>query len=209
MKEISIASAIEKSKVASEAAYLLFVEIFVPDKATGEIIETIRIVNNTDDLTFNGARYSALQFDLDVKQEAGGLPAITLSIRDPKGVIRAYMEQYQGGVDFTVAIHAAFSSALDAPPDTSEFFMVTSASAPSYGAVFVLGAENPLSQPFPRRRMRRDYCAWRYKGAECKYQGGMPTCDYTLKGPNGCAAHGNTINFGGAPGINNSGIRYN
>lgn len=31
--------------------------------------------------------------------------------------------------------------------------------------------------------------------------GGLPSCDLTLRGPNGCAAHNNVINFGGFPGI--------
>jgi phage-related protein len=29
----------------------------------------------------------------------------------------------------------------------------------------------------------------------------LPTCDFTLFGPNGCAAHNNTLNFGGYPSI--------
>lgn len=208
MRDLSIQSAIEKSQVASDAAYLLFVEIFVPDTTTGELIDTVRLVNNPEDVVMNGDTYYAMQFDLSVKTEAGGLPSVNLSIFDPKGIVRAYMEQYQGGVDFEVAIHAAFSNALDMPPDASEYFIVTGSSAPDYSASFTLGAENPLAQPFPRRRLRRDYCGWRYKDSRCKYAGTMPSCDYTLQGDNGCAKHGNTLNFGGAPGINNTGIRY-
>lgn len=208
MRDLSIHSAIEKSRVASDAAYLIFLEIFVPDPETGDIIDTIRLVNNPEDVVLNSITFYSMQFDLSVKAEAGGLPSVNLSIFDPKGIVRSYMEQYQGGVDFEVAVHAAFSNALDAPPDATEYFIVTSASAPDYSASFTLGAENPLSQPFPRRRLRRDYCGWRYKDHRCKYAGTMPSCDYSLQGDNGCAAHGNTINFGGAPGINNSGIRY-
>jgi hypothetical protein len=31
--------------------------------------------------------------------------------------------------------------------------------------------------------------------------GGLPACDYTLDGPNGCRAHMNTLNFGGFPSL--------
>jgi hypothetical protein len=36
----------------------------------------------------------------------------------------------------------------------------------------------------------------------------MPSCDLSLQGPNGCAAHNNTQNFGGFPGLNDNGYRY-
>lgn len=204
----SIATAIEKSRVASDAAYLLFLEIFVPNRDTGEIVETIRLVNNPDDVTLNGVAYTGVGFNISLKSEAGGLPSVDLSIIDTKGIVRSYMEQYAGGVDFEVAIHAAFSNSLDAPPDCTEYFSVLSARASGYTANFSLGAENPLAQPFPRRKARRDYCGWRYKDDQCGYAGSLPTCDYSLQGDNGCAKHGNTIRFGGFPGLSNSGIRY-
>lgn len=208
MNKIPIQTAIEKAQVASDAAYLLFLEIFVPDPQTNEILETVRLVNNSEDLNMNGQVYYAIAFDLSIKAEAGGLPSVSLTIQDPKGIVRSYMEQYGGGIDFEVVVHAAFSNALDMPPDASEYFVVTASSAPGYVANFTLGAENPLTRPFPRRRMRRDYCAWRYKDKRCGYTGPLPTCDYSLQGTNGCAVHGNTLRFGGAPGINNSGISY-
>lgn len=38
--------------------------------------------------------------------------------------------------------------------------------------------------------------------------GPLETCDLTLQGPNGCAAHNNTGNFGGFPGLNANAYRY-
>lgn len=208
MASQSIATAIEKSMVASDAAYLLFVEIFVPDREIGGITEVIRLVNNPEDVTLNGMTFVGVGFNLSIKSEAGGLPSVDLSIIDTKGIVRSYMERYAGGVDFEVAIHAAFSNCLDAPPDCTEYFSVLSARASGYSANFSLGAENPLSQPFPRRKARRDYCCWRYRDDQCGYKGPLSTCDYTLQGEDGCAKHGNTARFGGFPGLNNSGIRY-
>ena len=42
------------------------------------------------------------------------------------------------------------------------------------------------------------HCPYRYKGVLCKYAGALPTCDRTYAGANGCVAHANTLNFGGA-----------
>lgn len=38
--------------------------------------------------------------------------------------------------------------------------------------------------------------------------GTLSSCDLTLQGSNGCAAHGNTINFGGYPSLNSMTYRY-
>ena len=79
--------------------------------------------------------------------------------------------------------------------------MVTGASAKNYDATFTLGAENPVTFRFPRRRQRRDVCQWRYKSAYCGYTGALPTCDFTMNGSNGCIAHANGPRFGAYPGI--------
>lgn len=42
-------------------------------------------------------------------------------------------------------------------------------------------------------------CELAYKGPECGYTGGLPTCDKTLRGANGCQIHGNSHRFPGAP----------
>ncbi|MFP3422090.1 hypothetical protein R0K19_22225, partial [Bacillus sp. SIMBA_161] len=77
-----------------------------------------------------------------------------------------------------------------------------SANSQDYTLSFVLGMENPLSLRLPRRMQRRDRCQWQYKGPECKYTGGLKSCDYSLQGPNGCSAHNNEENYAGFPGIN-------
>lgn len=210
MKEISIQNSIEKSRVASEVPYLLFVEIAVPaDRSiTGEEL-VIPLVKNNEDVVYKGVTYTALPMRIDIKNESGGLPSVTLSIDDVKGVVRSYMEQYGGGVGFDVRIFAQFTNAFDFDPDFDEEFEVVVASAPDYTASFTLGAENPLTMPFPKRKFRRDTCEWTWGDENCRYSGSRPgPCDYTLQGDNGCAKFENSMQFSGHPGINNSGIRY-
>lgn len=79
----------------------------------------------------------------------------------------------------------------------------------------IMGVDLPLGS------YNRDFCSWRFKSAQCGFGYnivGYPSplgtldstnfplasatsCDHTLKGANGCAAHTNTIRFGGFPGI--------
>jgi phage-related protein len=74
----------------------------------------------------------------------------------------------------------------------------------NYSIEFTLGAENPLALRFPYRQQFRNRCEWVYKGNECRYAGGLPSCDLTLDGDNGCRVHNNTYNFGGFFGLNKS-----
>lgn len=86
-------------------------------------------------------------------------------------------------------------------PEILETFLITGASAKDYDVTWNLGAEQPLTLTFPRRKQRRDTCSWKYKGPECAYTGELPTCDFSLTGNNGCAQHLNSRRFGGFPGI--------
>lgn len=210
MSNLSVAAAVEKSRVASDVPYLLFVEIIVPPSMTEDGKEfVIPLVQNNEDVLYQGRTYTAAGMRIDIRSEAGSMPSITLSVDDLKGVVRSYMEQYGGGVGFTVRVFGQFTNALEFEPDFDIDLIVQSASAPDYAASFSLGAENPMLTPFPGRRARRDTCSNTFGDQFCRYAGPLPgPCDYTLQGPNGCKKYGNTRNFTGFPGINNSGIRY-
>ena len=105
-------------------------------------------------------------------------------------------------------MHVVNAGALTQGPEITEYFEVITASAENFRCSFGLGADSEVMKTFPRRRQTKDFCQWRYKGKQCGYTGALATCDLTLQGPNGCAAHNNTIRFGGYPGLNSNGLRY-
>jgi phage-related protein len=114
------------------------------------------------------------------------------------------MEAMAGGVFSEVVLLVVNTDRLDQPPELEETFQITNSSAKNYIVTFQLGAENPLSIGFPRRRQFKDRCAWQFKGYGCPYVGSLPTCDYTLDGANGCKKHfpGSTaLPFKGLPGL--------
>jgi phage-related protein len=206
---LSVATAIEKAKIASTVPFLMALDIRVYDPgAPDTLIETLRVVNNAVPITWMGATYSAASFDLQLKSETGTQSQVSLVIKDVTRAIQARMQVYGGGIGFKVTVTVLNSGRLDQPAEAQESFEVVGASASDYVTTFNLGAENALAKNFPRRMQTRDFCQWRYKSAECGYSGPLTTCDLTLKGANGCKQHQNTIFFGGFPGLNANGRSY-
>lgn len=207
-KSLSVASVIEKNRLSSDTPWLIALDIGVIDPNTASLVETIHLVRNTEDITFNGNVYQAASFDIELKEESGTQQSVRLAIKDYSKAIQAKMQQYAGGVGFTVTVMVVNAGALDAPPEIVETFEVTGASSANYVCSFTLGAESSLTKTFPRRRQTRDFCQWRYKGDQCGYVGPLTSCDLTLNGSNGCKAHNNVIRFGAFPGINARDINY-
>lgn len=210
-KSISLATALEKSKLASDIPFLVCLDVAVIDPTTRATVETLRIVKNTEDITWNGNVYTAAAFDLELKEESGSQPEITLTVTDYTKTIMQRLEAYGGGVGFGVVVSIVRGDtntmASDAP-EIQAFFEITGTSAQDYVISFQLGASNPLAKIFPRRVQTKNFCTWRYKDpTTCKYAGAMGSCDLTLNGPNGCKQHANAINYGGFPGINNANTR--
>lgn len=207
-KSLSVASVIEKNRLSSEHPWLICLDIEVRDPITTALATTGRYVRNAEAITFNGQTYQPASFDIELKEESGTLQTVTLSFRDYTRAIQGYMQQYQGGVGFTVTLFVVNAGNLAQPPEVSEYFEVIAAESADYVCTFTLGAENTLTKTFPRRRQTRDFCQWRYKSEQCGYIGAATTCDLSLKGDNGCEAHANAKRFGGFPGITTVDIRY-
>lgn len=207
-KSLSVASIIEKNRISSEVPWLICLDIDVIDPITSALIETLHVVRNTEDVTFNGFTYTAAAFDIELKEEAGVQNGIRLTMQDYSLVVQKRMQEYAGGVGFTVTIFVVNAAALAQPPEIIEYFEVIAAESANYTVSFTLGAENNVTKTFPRRRQTKDYCQWRYKSEECGYTGANPSCDLSLKGPNGCGAHQNVVHFGAFPGINGRDVNY-
>lgn len=207
-KSLSVASVLEKNRLSSDVPFLILLDIDVVNPDTGAVAETLHLVRNTEQVTFNGFGYDPATFDIELKEESGTMQTIKLSIKDYTRLVQQRMQDYGGGVGFNVSVSVVNSAALTQPPEIVEFFQVIAAESNVYVCTFTLGAENVVTKTFPRRRQTRDYCQWRYKSQECGYTGTMPNCDLTLKGANGCEAHSNVIHFGAFPGINSKDVRY-
>lgn len=199
---LSVATAIEKNRIASDTAFVLLLDIVIHDN-TGAYVETLHLAKNSENLVYLGNEYVASNFTAQIDIQTGSDPKFQLVAQDPTGVLRNRMELYGGGVGFPVTVTVVNSGNLTQSPEISDQFEVIQASAQGYVVSFTLGIENPISQRFPSRLMWKDQCPYPYKGPRCKYTGSLATCDFTLRGSNGCDVHLNTVNFGGFPGLQN------
>lgn len=190
-----------KNKIASDAAFLVAIEVDVRGLNDTVPVETLFLVSNNEDRILNGITYAAYPFAVEFKYEAGSQGSVKVMAKDISRDLQARMQTYNGGVGFDVRLKIFHQNNLELPPEFEEQFRVIRASSADYVVTWELGAENLLDRQFPARRQFRDRCGWAYKGAECRYSGGIATCDYTLSGSNGCKAHNNAINFGGFPGL--------
>lgn len=207
-KGLSLANVIEKNRIASEHAFLLLLEIQLVNTDTGLVVDTIFVVNNNEDITYQSQLYTAFPFDVKLTQEAGTAPTITLSTVDYQAILLTHLNSLSGASGSTVIMKVVNSGNLTGDAELEEQFEVIGSTANDFKISLTLGAENVLARNFPKSIQHRDRCRWRYKSAECGYAGALPTCDLSLQGANGCQAHANSINFGGFPGLKGAGIRY-
>lgn len=200
-KHLSLATVVEKNRIASPVAFVTLLEVSVINNQTGSVDEVQYLCRNNEDILFQGNTYKKASFGYKIEHSSDGMPEVKLTIQDPTGSVLQKAEQYAGGVGWKVRFMLVNTGNLSQPPEIDESIHVIAGKVSSYALTLTLGARNPLRQRFPRRLQWRDRCSFRYKGDQCKYAGAMQTCDYTLQGANGCAAHGNEQNFGGFPGI--------
>lgn len=200
-KHMSIATVIDKNRIASTNSFITLAEIEVVNVDTGELEETIYLANNNEDIDYQGNTYTATSFDFEITETAEGVPDLNVVFKDPTGGVMQKAETHNGGVGWKVRFKIVNSGNLAQPAEIEEFVYIIGAKANDYSIEFTLGARNPLAQTFPRRIQWRDRCPWIFKSNECGYSGPVSTCDYTLQGPNGCAAKSNQKRFGGFPGI--------
>lgn len=208
---LTVASVIDKNRISSEKVWLILLDIFVTDPNTRQVVETLRIVRNNENVTFGVDEsglpvvYQAGNFEFNIDQRQNSAPSVSITAQDQIGFIQSRMEAVAGGVlsevQMTVISTDSDDTDITGDPEMQERFQIVNSSVKDGVVTFELGSENPLGINFPKHRQWQDRCAWRFKGYGCGYTGAVSTCDYSKNGPNGCAAKNNTQNFRGLPGL--------
>jgi phage-related protein len=196
MKNLPSELLVEKNKLATANAWLLFMDVVLPD--TTEFY----LVNNTEDLTFQGREYTAINFNIDPDQQSskGEIPTLNLLVANVTRILQAYLEELNGGLGASVVLWVVNSAHLAS--NYAELKMeweVMGAEASDLWVTFNLGGPNPLRRRFPLYRYIANHCGWTFKAAECAYAGALLTCKRTFAD---CRVHGNSRRYGGFPGLN-------
>lgn len=198
---LSPALILEKNLLATDGAWLTLVDFALPNGSH------IRLVRNTEDITFGGNLYTAYPLQVSPTQQLsdGSIPTLNLQLSNVTRTLQVYMERYNGGKDCTCTITTVSSKLLaeNYAALTLQYEVLSSASDANWLS-FTLGAANPLRHRFPPHRAIASSCNFRYRGAECAHTGPKPTCKRTL---DDCRAHGNSARFGGFPGLGGGGLR--
>lgn len=192
----------EKNKVSTSSAWLVLLEITFTDSSI------IRIVCNTEDITYDGNKYTAANFEINVvgSNIEGNLPSPILKVSN---VGRLLTDKIRDGIcdEADVKLTYVNSKLLSEDYEAADMdynFTIRKVEADTQWAYFTLGLYSPLNRTFPPYRYTANYCDFVFKEVECGYAGAETTCDGTFES---CVARGNTARFGGCLGIKAGGLQ--
>jgi phage-related protein len=217
MLPITLASALQKHQVASTSPWYVLLDVY-PNK--NDLTTVLRLVRNTDPVTFGGNVYEAFNFDIDSITESttGALPNVVIRVSNVNRAVQGQLELYSGGIGAQVVLTVVNAADLAGDPAQQYTWDILEATADEMWVTFTLGAPNPMRKPFPFGVYLRSHCLFVFntpamqlandpRGCQCGYQGSTTSCDLTLNGANGCRAKGNQARFGAFPGIDTLGFR--
>jgi phage-related protein len=197
----------ESRKLGSSSSWLWLLAVTI-----NGVAETIRLVNNTENIEYFGYTYTRCNFELGPWQytESGELPTRELKITniDLVNYLLPYVEDYDGIIGAQVITVPVNSNHLDVDMSAKAMdFMVLAGSSSEQWIVFTLGAPNPLIQWIQRNKYYADYCPFvsLFRGAECGYAGEETVCNGLLSQ---CRQYGNQARFGGEPGLRSKTVRF-
>lgn len=197
----------QKNAMGSEDAFLVCLEITIP-----EVTEPVRLVSNTEDITWRGSTWYAAGFEMDEisEQTEGEIPRVDLRVPNVDRTIEGYIQEYDryvklnGPATITVGIYIVSSALLDREDFVSyhEFILIHPTSDADY-VTFTLGAPNPYRRRFPLNRILKNNCRFKFKGDRCGYTGTETSCNKTLTR---CRELNNSTRYGGFPGVGRGGL---
>ena len=191
MLRFSKIATLEKNKLSSDAPFLLLFDI-----SHEQLAENIRLVRNTEDVTWAGKTWTAFPVDIeDYSEDGKSLPALNMKIAAGQGLITTYLQKYGGLTDARVRIYIVHAKCLDVDkPEMELEFQITETTYDEQWSTFTLGASPELANRFPAWKYLTDFCPFVCGDIRCGYAG-----DKTCK--NNLASCLIPERFGGEPGI--------
>lgn len=186
--------------LTSDSVLLVALDIFIPDTPT------VRVVNNSEDISFKGNEYVAFPFSIgEIQTAKGETPSFNLQIDNTSRAMEQYVLKYDEYLKTNGANNSSIKAVIYVlnTKDLSEAvleenFELTDFSSDESHVTFNLGTSSLFNMSYPPRKMYKDFCTFAFKGEECGYKGSSAKCDKSL---NDCRAKGNSVRFGGFLGI--------
>lgn len=191
----------EANSLSTDSPWLILLDINIE----GEL--PIRLVNNNEDITFQGNEYIAFGFQITMPAQSskGEIPTVQLSVANSTRTLQTYVEQYSGGVGASVVLTVVNAAHLsDDYAELTTTLTVVGCQCNAQWVVFTLGAANPLNKKFPPNQYIAAHCRFKFRGTYCGYVGAESECNKTI---DRCRELQNSPRFGGHLGLDGSGIR--
>ncbi len=154
-----------------------------------------------EDVIYNGITYSRFPITHEFVGEnnQGQIDQVKVRLANVSRLIQLYLEQF----DFRgkkVTIRMIWLDQLSDPDAfMDDIFYIDSYTADQNNVEFTLtGKFDVLGVDLPARRYSRNYCSWKFKSAECGYQGAELTCNKTKQR---CKQLNNYQRFGAFPSV--------
>lgn len=167
---------------------------------------TIRIVDNPEDVVFDGDTYTAGNFGISSAQESsdGQMTSWSIVITDVSRLLAPTLEDYDGAIGATVTLVVVNSKLLaENYAEITRVFTVRASNVDGDQMTLMLSGSNLLVARHPRYRYIGKHCNWVYGTAECGASGG--SCDRTYAN---CVSNSNEDRFGGYLGLQSGTIRF-
>lgn len=194
----SSAGLIEKNKLASDLPWIVLVELQLPNG------KSAHLAKNNETVTWNGVAWEPIPMLLsDNTQDMKAMSTITIQVSNVSGAVQAYLEEYNGLTDCTVIIRLVHAAHLNAPvPEIEEQFTIQKTAYDEEWVTFTLGSDFWLFFRALADRYLPDFCCWKYGSIKCGVPAvtlaRYPACHHTLAD---CKQRGNSLRFGGCPGM--------
>ena len=218
IRDIPLSILQEKNVLATLDRFIWLYEVTVPTEP-----QTLyRLTRGPEPVSLRGETYSPFPITHDTisRDSDGDLPTTSITVSNVSREIIATLENHTGLIGQPVKIILAHSKTLgdSGSPVMEETFRVISSSADAQSATFRLGSMDLYEVTVPKARMTRFHCRHLYQSSACGYAlsssnaNYMSSCDKSIHGATGCAAHGRSYTaagltpvhpdrFGGFPGI--------
>ena len=164
----SLVATLQKNKLASDDAFLIFVEVSCPS-----LQEPIHLVRNTEPVIWRGVEWTQFPIEIDSSSEDGKtIPSLNIKISNCGGIVQQYIQQYNGLADSEIKIYVALASNLSSPAAEFELdFLITSTKYDEQWIVFTLGPSSELVNRFPTNKYIADFCPFVCGDIKCGYTG--------------------------------------
>jgi phage-related protein len=189
----------EKNKIATASAWLVFLEIFI------DVSTTVRIVNNTEDITFQGNIYTKFPFEFGgiSQNSTGTILTVDLRVSNIVRELYPYLRNYQGLIGKSIRVYFVNSAYLTVDYSNLTYdFDIVDVDYDEQWIIFKVGIPNPLFKKYPKRIFVSDWCGYEYGSAECGHTGNP--CQRNLAS---CRARNNSHRYGGFIGLSRRGFR--